>query len=44
VVAGATIRAVRHRAGPLAVVPYPRLRSHQVVIGTTGTGKTVSGL
>ncbi len=40
VVAGATIRTVRHRAGRLAVVPYPQLRSHQVVIGTTGTGKT----
>ena len=24
----------------LAVIPYPRLRSHQVVLGTTGTGKT----
>ena len=22
------------------MVPYQRLRSHQVVIGTTGTGKT----
>ena len=40
VVAGATIRAVRHPARPLAVLPYPRLRSHQVVLGTTGTGKT----
>jgi hypothetical protein len=40
VVAGATIRAVRHAARPLAALPYPRLRSHQVVLGTTGTGKT----
>jgi hypothetical protein len=40
IVAGATIRTVRHRAGPLAVIPYSRLRSHQVVVGTTGTGKT----
>ena len=40
VVAGATIRAVRHPARRLAVLPYPRLRSHQVVLGTTGTGKT----
>ena len=40
VVAGATIRAVRHPARPLAVLPFPRLRSHQVVLGTTGTGKT----
>ncbi|HWG12734.1 MAG TPA: hypothetical protein VG268_05610 [Streptosporangiaceae bacterium] len=40
VVIGGTIRAVRHPARPIAAVPYPRLRSHQVVIGTTGTGKT----
>ncbi|MGE5131830.1 MAG: hypothetical protein ACM32E_02850 [Gemmatimonadota bacterium] len=40
VVPGAVIRAVRHPAGPLALLPYQRLRSHQVVIGTTGTGKT----
>ena len=40
VVVGATIRAVGHRAGPVAALPYARLRSHQVVIGTTGTGKT----
>jgi len=40
VVTGATIRAVRHQAGRAAVIPYPRLRAHQVVIGSTGTGKT----
>ena len=40
VVAGAVIRAAGHPAGDLAAVPYQRLRSHQVVIGTTGTGKT----
>jgi hypothetical protein len=40
VVAGATIRTVRHPAHPAAAVPYRRLRSHQVVIGSTGTGKT----
>jgi hypothetical protein len=40
VVAGATIRAVRHPARPLTAIPYSRLRSHQVVIGSTGTGKT----
>ena len=40
VAVGATIRAVRHRAGPAAAIPYERLRSHQVVIGSTGTGKT----
>jgi len=40
VVVGATIRAVRHRAGRAAAIPYERLRAHQVVIGSTGTGKT----
>jgi len=42
VVAGATIRAVGPgaRAGRAASIPYERLRSHQVVIGSTGTGKT----
>jgi hypothetical protein len=40
VVAGAVIRTVRHRAGRAAAVPYARLRAHQVVIGSTGTGKT----
>ncbi|MGH3277666.1 MAG: hypothetical protein ACRDNW_00820 [Trebonia sp.] len=40
VVVGATIRAVRHRAGRSAAIPYERLRAHQVVIGSTGTGKT----
>jgi hypothetical protein len=40
VVIGATIRAIRHPAKPVVALPYARLRSHQVVIGTTGTGKT----
>ncbi len=40
IVAGAVIRAVRQPPGPLAAIPYQRLRSHQVVVGTTGTGKT----
>ena len=40
IVAGAVIRAVGHASPPLAAIPYQRLRSHQVVIGTTGTGKT----
>ena len=40
VVTGAAIRSVRHRASRAAAIPYPRLRSHQVVIGSTGTGKT----
>jgi cell division septation protein DedD len=38
--AGAVIRTVGHPGGPIASIPYPRMRSHQVVIGTTGTGKT----
>ena len=40
VVVGAAIRSVRHRAGRAAAIPYERLRAHQVVIGSTGTGKT----
>ena len=50
VVAGATIRAVghgggrrgagQHGAGRALAIPYERLRAHQVVIGSTGTGKT----
>jgi hypothetical protein len=39
-VAGAVIRAVGHPSRPIASLPYSRVRSHQVVIGTTGTGKT----
>jgi hypothetical protein len=40
IVAGAVIRAVGHRPALIASIPYQRMRSHQVVIGTTGTGKT----
>jgi hypothetical protein len=40
VIAGASIRSVRHRAGRAAAIPYERLRAHQVVIGSSGTGKT----
>ena len=40
VVAGAVIRAVGHPGGRIAAIPYPRMRSHQIVVGTTGTGKT----
>jgi hypothetical protein len=40
IVAGAVIRSTGHRTADLAMIPYQRLRSHQVVIGTTGTGKT----
>jgi hypothetical protein len=39
IVAGAVIRAVGHPGREVASIPYPRIRSHQVVIGTTGTGK-----
>jgi hypothetical protein len=39
-VAGAVIRTVGHPDRQIASVPYARMRSHQVVIGTTGTGKT----
>jgi hypothetical protein len=39
-VAGAVIRAVGHPARQLTVLPASRLRSHQIVIGATGTGKT----
>ncbi len=38
--AGAVIRSVGHRSGPVAAIGYQRMRSHQVVVGTTGTGKT----
>ncbi len=40
ILVGATIRTVQHPARATAAVPYASLRSHQVVIGTTGTGKT----
>ena len=39
-VAGAVIRAVGHPDRLLARLPASRLRSHQIVIGSTGTGKT----
>jgi hypothetical protein len=38
--AGGTIRAVGHPAGRLTTLPAARLRSHQIVVGSTGTGKT----
>lgn len=44
VAAGATIRTVGHPWRRVAGIPYDRLRSHQVVIGTTGTGNPTSGL
>jgi hypothetical protein len=39
-VVGAVIRAVQHPARTLTRLPARRLRSHQIVVGTTGTGKT----
>ena len=39
-VAGAVIRAIGPPARQLTVLPASRLRSHQIVIGATGTGKT----
>jgi hypothetical protein len=39
-VAGGVIRVVGHPVRPIASIPYARMRSHQVVVGTTGTGKT----
>jgi hypothetical protein len=40
VVTGAVIRTVGHPERDVAMIPYQRLRSHQVIVGTTGTGKT----
>jgi len=40
VAVGAVIRAVGHRAGLITRLPAGRLRSHQIVVGTPGTGKT----
>jgi hypothetical protein len=37
---GAVIRSVGHRTRPLALLPAERLRSHQIIMGGTGTGKT----
>jgi hypothetical protein len=39
-VAGAVIRAVGHADRTFAQLPASRLRSHQIVLGGTGTGKT----
>jgi hypothetical protein len=38
--AGAVIRSAGHRYGTLTLLPPDRLRSHQIVVGGTGTGKT----
>ncbi|MBO0825694.1 MAG: hypothetical protein J2P27_17845, partial [Actinobacteria bacterium] len=39
-VAGAVIRAVGHPQDTLTRLPEDRLRSHQIVVGGTGTGKS----
>jgi hypothetical protein len=39
-VTGAVIRTVGLPARQIASIPYARMRSHQVVIGASGTGKT----
>ncbi len=39
-VAGGVIRAIGHPDRDLARLPASRLRSHQIVLGGTGTGKT----
>ncbi len=47
VVVGATIRAHgagQHGASRAASIPYERLRAHQVVIGSTGTGNPIPRL
>ena len=37
---GATIRAVGHRWHPVMAIPYAAMGRHQVVIGSSGSGKT----
>ena len=41
-VLGAVIRAVGHHPRPLLRLPYAALRTHMLVIGTTGAGKTTA--
>jgi hypothetical protein len=40
IVMGATIRAVGHRWRPVLAVPYQAMSRHQVIIGSSGSGKT----
>jgi hypothetical protein len=39
---GAVIRAVGHRPRPVLELPYAAVRSHLVLVGTTGAGKTTA--
>jgi hypothetical protein len=40
IVMGATIRAVGHRWRPVLAVPWQAMSRHQVIIGSSGSGKT----
>ncbi len=40
IVMGATIRAVGHRWRPVLALPYQVMGRHQVIIGSSGSGKT----
>jgi len=40
IVMGATIRAVGHRWHPVTAIPYRAMGRHQVIIGSSGCGKT----
>jgi hypothetical protein len=40
IVMGSTIRAVGHRWHPVTGIPYTAMGRHQVVIGSSGSGKT----
>jgi hypothetical protein len=40
IVMGATIRSVGHRWRPVMSVPYTAMGRHQVIIGSSGSGKT----
>jgi hypothetical protein len=41
-VLGAVIRSVGHRPRPLLALPYGAVRTHMLVVGTTGAGKTTA--
>ena len=41
-VLGAVIRSVGHRPRPVLELPYPLLRTHMLIVGTTGAGKTTA--
>ena len=41
-VIGAVIRAVGHHPRPLLRLPYGTLRTHMLIVGTTGAGKTTA--